>query len=181
MQLETFIENPDNPSVGTVEQIQRLKEKIKRVPGGLTAMRIAYVTDMIEGKKVVISGNKRLRVLKLIYTEKQEVPDEWFQDVTSMSQAERHEFIVTANVNDGQWDLDKLLSQYEVGLLSSYGMDDVLSKIPGHTFDNIENLWVAAQPTEETKEDTTDEKIEDSKPKTHICIHCGKEFELSCN
>ena len=29
-----------------------------------------------------------------------------------MSEAERHEFIVTANVSDGDWDIDALLEQY---------------------------------------------------------------------
>lgn len=110
MRLDEFIENPDNPSKATDEQLQRLAGKLKRVPLGLTAMRIAYVVDEKTGQKVVISGNKRLRVLKKAYGEDGEVPDEWFQDVSGMSEAERHEFIVTANVNDGEWDLDKLLA-----------------------------------------------------------------------
>jgi len=89
-----------------------LAGKLKRVPLGLTAMRIAYVTDDADGGKMVISGNKRLRVLKQAYGEDAELPDEYFQDVTAMSEAERHEFIVSANISDGEWDLDKLLEQY---------------------------------------------------------------------
>ena len=113
MKLNELVENPDNPSVATDEEINRLKGKLDRVPKGLTAMRIAYVTDKIEGKKMVISGNKRLRVLKEKYGEEAELPDEYFQDVTSMSEAERHEFIVTANISDGHWDPEKLLAQYD--------------------------------------------------------------------
>lgn len=71
-----------------------------------------------------------------------------------MTPAQRHEFIVTANVNDGDWDLEKLVKQYEIDLLSSYGMDDVLAKIPGHTFDEIEGLWTPAP------EKTTDKQTE---------------------
>lgn len=103
MRLGQFRENPQNPSKATEEQLERLAGKLKRVPLGLTAMRIAYVTDDPGGGKMVISGNKRLRVLKKAYGEDGEVPDEWFQDVTDMSPAERHEFIVTANVSDGDW------------------------------------------------------------------------------
>jgi len=82
MKLGELIENPENPSKATEEQLERLAGKLKRVPQGLTAMRIAYVTDKEPGKKMVISGNKRLRVLKKAYGEDGEVPDEWFQDGT---------------------------------------------------------------------------------------------------
>lgn len=89
-------------------------------------MRIAYVTDDPGGGKMVISGNKRLRVLKRAYGEDAELPDEYFQDVTAMSEAERHEFIVTANVSDGEWDLDMLLEQYgKVELEDFIGKEDL--------------------------------------------------------
>lgn len=78
MLLSELVENPDNPSAATDEEIKRLKGKLERVPKGLTAMRIAYVTDKIEGKKMVISGNKRLRVLKEQFGEDAELPDEYF-------------------------------------------------------------------------------------------------------
>ena len=71
-------------------------------PIGLTADRIAYVTDHPAGKRVVLQGNKRLRALKLIYGETAEVPDDWFQDITLMSEDQRNEFVVDANVNDGK-------------------------------------------------------------------------------
>ena len=73
--LADFRENPDNPSKASEEEIERLAGKLKRVPLGLTAIRIAYVTD--KGGKMVISGNKRLRVLKRIYGESGEIPAEW--------------------------------------------------------------------------------------------------------
>ena len=132
MLLSELVENPDNPSVATDEEIKRLKGKLERVPKGLTAMRIAYVTDKIEGKKMVISGNKRLRVLKEQFGEDAELPDEYFQDVTSMSEAERHEFIVTANISDGHWDAKKLLEQYDTSelseLMESAAIDQLIRK-----------------------------------------------------
>lgn len=36
-----FFENPNNPSKATPEQLERLAEKLKRIPLGLTAIRIA--------------------------------------------------------------------------------------------------------------------------------------------
>ena len=137
VKLADFAENPDNPSTATEEEIARLAGKLKRVPLGLTAMRIAYVTDRTDGdltgRKVVISGNKRLRCLKAAFGEDGECPAEWFADVTAMSEAERHEFIVSANVSDGSWDLDKLLAQYdraELGeLMGAEAIDKLLEGV----------------------------------------------------
>ena len=43
-----------------------------------------------------------------------------------MSEAERHEFIITANVSDGEWDLDKLLAQYGNEELADFGLEKLL-------------------------------------------------------
>ena len=78
MKLCELRENPDNPSKCSEKQLERLAGKMKRVPAGLTAMRIAYVTDSPPCVKTVISGNKRLRVLKMRHGPDEELPDEWF-------------------------------------------------------------------------------------------------------
>ena len=137
VKLADFVENPDNPSTATEEEIARLAGKLKRVPLGLTAMRIAYVTDRtgagLAGKRVVISGNKRLRCLKAAFGDDAYVPAEWFADVTAMSEAERHEFIVSANVSDGSWDVNKLLAQYdraELGeLMGAEAVEELLADV----------------------------------------------------
>lgn len=166
MKLNELIENPDNPSQATEEQLDRLAAKLKRVPLGLTAMRIAYVYDPCTDKKMVISGNKRLRVLKQAYGEDGEVPDDWFQDVTAMSEAERHEFIVTANISDGDWNIDKLLEQYDTELLKDYGLESLVNSIPTTNFEDLESIF------------SETEQLPEKKPKTVKCPHCGEEFEL---
>ena len=129
VKLSLFREDPDNVSVATDEEIQRLAGKLKRVPLGLTAMRIAYVTDAPGGGRMVISGNKRLRCLKAAYGEDGKVPAEWFQDITAMSEAERHEFRINANISDGSFDAEKLLAQYDIGelaeLMSAEAIDEL--------------------------------------------------------
>ena len=130
VRLGLFREDPNNVSVATDEEIQRLAGKLKRVPLGLTAMRIAYVTDAPGGGCMVVSGNKRLRCLKAAYGEDGEVPAEWFQDITAMSEAERHEFRLNANISDGHFDLDKLLAQYDAAELSEAGLDELLADLP---------------------------------------------------
>ena len=131
VRLGLFREDPDNVSEATEEEINRLAGKLKRVPLGLTAMRIAYVTDDPAGGNMVISGNKRLRVLKQAFGEDGEVPADWFADVTAMSAAERHEFRLNANISDGHWNLDKLLAQYGKNELSDAGLDSLLEEVAG--------------------------------------------------
>lgn len=131
--LAEFRENPDNPSKATPEQLDRLAEKLKRIPLGLTAIRIAYVTDAPGGGKMVISGNKRLRVLKMAYGENAQIPAEWVVDITAMTPEQRHEFIVDANTTDGEWDLDKLLEQYDrrelTDLMGAEAVDELLADL----------------------------------------------------
>lgn len=129
VRLGAFREDPDNVSVATEEEIQRLAGKLKRVPLGLTAIRIAYVTDAPGGGCMVVSGNKRLRCLKAAYGEDGEVPAEWFQDITAMSEAERHEFRLNANISDGHFDINKLLAQYDTAELSAAGLDELLTSL----------------------------------------------------
>ena len=129
VKLGIFREDPENVSEATDEEIARLAAKLKRVPIGLTAIRIAYVTDAPGGGCMVISGNKRLRCLKAAYGDDGEVPAEWFQDVTSMSEAERHEFRLNANVTDGHFNLDKLLEQYSAEELTTAGLEELLKDV----------------------------------------------------
>ena len=168
MNLNELRENPNNPSKCTDEQLNRLVEKLKRVPLGLKAMRIAYVTDDPDGGKMVISGNKRLRALKLIYGEDAELPDENFQDVTDMSPAQRHEFIVTANTSDGEWDLSKLFTQYDMSELDDFGIGNLSSMVPS-TID-MDDVYGDAPTSDE--DDGDDESVTLS----CTCSKCGKAF-----
>ena len=134
IRLDRFVENPDNPSTITDRAFERLIGKLERVPVGLTAKRIAYVTDHPAGEFVVLSGNKRLRVLKKIRGESFEAPVEWFQDVTEMTSEERREFIVTANVVEGHWVASLLVSivpKDELGrLMDDADVSAILADLP---------------------------------------------------
>lgn len=131
VRLGDFVENPDNPRKISDEAFARLVEKLKRVPEGLCAMRIAYMTDHPAGRRVVLSGNTRLRALKRIRGENGEAPTAWFQDITSMTEEQRRKFIVAANKSDGEWDLDALLEQYDADELAAVGLDDLIEKTTG--------------------------------------------------
>jgi hypothetical protein len=144
MRLSDFAENPDNPQTITDRAFDRLVEKVERLPVGLTAKRIAYVTDHPAGKYVVLSGNKRLRVLKRIYGDDFAAPGDWFQDITAMSQEQRDEYVVTMNVVEGKWVANMLVAMFPKEELARL-MDDVdvaaiLADLPAvqHVAENTE-------------------------------------------
>ena len=129
MKLSELVENPDNPQEITDAAFEKVVRFVRENPIGLTADRIAYVTDHPAGKRVVLQGNKRLRALKLIYGETAEVPDDWFQDITLMSEDQRNEFVVDANVNDGKIDAGKLLAKYDREKLEEWISADKIGEL----------------------------------------------------
>ena len=129
MRLGDFVENPDNPSEISDEDFESVVRLMSRNAVGLAADRIAYVTDHAAGKYVVLSGNKRLRALKRLHGDDFNTPDDWFQDITSMSEEQRNEFVVDANVNDGKFATDKLLAMYDRAELAEWVGESKLGEL----------------------------------------------------
>ena len=129
MRLGDFVENPDNPSEISDEDFESVVRLMSRNAVGLAADRIAYVTDHAAGKYVVLSGNKRLRALKRLHGDDFNAPDGWFQDITSMSEEQRNEFVVDANVNDGKFATDKLLAMYDRAELAEWVGESKLGEL----------------------------------------------------
>jgi hypothetical protein len=129
--LSTLIENPDNPSAATDEEFARLVEKIRRNPDGLKANRIAYVSDdpRFPGRRVVLSGNKRLRALKAIYGDEASIPGDYTQDITPMTSEQRRIYLVAANVVEGEWDSELMRELYTPEELGSLLGEDALDKL----------------------------------------------------
>lgn len=149
--LSRFVENPDNPSEATDEAFARLVEKLRRVPDALAANRIAYVTDdpRFPQKRLVISGNKRLRALKLIYGDDGKIPVEWTQDITPMTTEQRRVFLVAANVVEGEWDAALMRELYSAEELAPLLGDDALEGL-------LEAVSVAASPDAAAESETVE-------------------------
>lgn len=104
------------------------------------------------------------------------MPGDYVQDLTNLSEAERHEFIVNANKSDGSWDLDKLLEQYSTEELEDYGVEEALRYCPSSGIDDVpdEAFDADMKRIDKLKEDAANGK----KEKTVICPHCGKETRV---
>lgn len=89
-----------------------------------------------------------------------------------MSEAERHEFIVTANISDGHWDMDKLMAQYDVSFLKDISDSSLMALVnacPNTDFDSLSSVFSSEEtaPAQASK-----------KTKTMTCPHCGKTIEI---
>ena len=139
--LSSFVENPDNPSEATNAAFARLIEKLRRIPEALAANRLAYVTDdpRFPGKRMVLSGNKRLRALKLIYGDESSIPIEWTENITSMTTEQRRIYLIAANVVEGEWDvalMRELYSEAELApLIGEEALDSLMAVVDGSAAD----------------------------------------------
>lgn len=107
----------DNPRKIEPEELERLKESIRNNPDYLEAHPL--VLSDRTGELVVIDGNQRLRACLEMGWE--EVPTALLH---GLDEEREKEIIIRANVNNGKWDIDKLLA-WNPDDLMNWGVDDV--------------------------------------------------------
>ena len=108
---------PDNPRTIGPEDLERLKESIRNNPDYLEAHPL--VLSDRTGELIVIDGNQRLRACQEMGWE--EVPTALLHGLT---EEREQEIIIRANVNNGKWDIDKLLA-WNADDLMSWGVEGI--------------------------------------------------------
>lgn len=108
---------PDNPRKIEPEELERLKESIRSNPDYLEAHPL--VLSDRTGELVVIDGNQRLRACLEMGWE--EVPTALLH---GLEEEREKEIIIRANVNNGKWDIDKLLA-WNPDDLMSWGVNGI--------------------------------------------------------
>jgi len=84
------------------EQIQKIADSIKSFEKMLSIRKI-----IIDEDNSILGGNKRFFALKKLGYK--DIPDEWIERVTVLTEAEKREFIVKDNSHWGsEWDYDIL-------------------------------------------------------------------------
>lgn len=110
----TLKPNPDNPRTISDSAFKKLKDKIKRNPDGLTANKIVHKDG------IIIAGNQRWRALQEL---KLELKEDWFKDVSSWTDEQVREYLITSNISDGEWDFDILANEWNADELEEWGLD----------------------------------------------------------
>ena len=114
MDISLLKENPDNPRVITDAKFQALVQSVKDFPKMLEKRPIAF-KKALDGN-VVLGGNMRLRAC--IAAGMKEVP---VIDCSDLTEAQQREFVIKDNVGFGEWEWDKIISDWPEA--PSWGLD----------------------------------------------------------
>ena len=105
--------NPNNPRTIKDDKFKKLVKSIKELPQMLDIRPIVVNTDM-----VVLGGNMRLKAC--IEAGIKEVP---VIIASNLTEAQQAEFLIKDNVSGGEWDWDKLSSEWDAAQLNDWGLD----------------------------------------------------------
>jgi hypothetical protein len=122
--IGTILPNPSNPRIIKDYKFKKLVKSIEDFPQMLELRPI-----VVDNNMVVLGGNMRLRAC--IAAGLKEVPIIIADQLTDI---QKNEFIIKDNVGFGEWDWDQLANQWDMELLSEWGMD-----VP-YTEDEIEEM-----------------------------------------
>lgn len=117
--LSELKEWKENPRTISEESIDRLKKSIQE--------RGLHDVLKIDEKNVVLSGNQRLKVLKDLGLEDFEEVECLVAD-RILTEDEKHKVALESNVQDGEWDMDKLAEEYG-DVMEEIGFGDLMPEV----------------------------------------------------
>lgn len=114
-----LIPNPNNPRTIDKAKFKQLVKSIKDFPSMLDLRPI-----IVDSEMVVLGGNMRLKAC--IEAKIDKVPVIIAEGLT---EEQKKEFIIKDNVGFGEWDWEMLSNEWEIELLSDWGLDIPLDAI----------------------------------------------------
>ena len=111
--IKSIKTNPKNPRVIRDEKFQKLVKSIQEFPKMLDLRPIVVNKSMM-----VLGGNQRLKAC--IEAGLKEVP---ILIADELTKAEQERFIITDNVNFGDWDFSDLNANWNLESLENWGLD----------------------------------------------------------
>ena len=117
IQLASLHLNEKNPRKIGDEEMEQLKKSIDSLPKMLRVRPI-----VIDKDRGIVGGNQRFKALQALgYTE---IPNEWVADASDFTEEELKEFLVKDNLQAGEWDWDKLMTdEWNPEDLRDWGLD----------------------------------------------------------
>lgn len=158
VQMDPSVLNPSeyNPRKISEEDKAHLRTSLERF--GFVEPLI--VNSAESRKNIVIGGHQRLYVALEM---KMETVPVFFVEIEDI--AKEKELNLRLNRNQGSWDWDKLILNFEKDYLKDIGFKEY-------------ELSTDVNPDDFFKDKTAEQKAEDEKPETMICPHCQKEIIL---
>jgi hypothetical protein len=106
-------ENPNNPRTINKFKFKQLVKSIKDFPEMLEKRPMVVDQDMI-----VLGGNMRLKACK-----EAGIEDVWIDIAKDWSEEKKKEFIIKDNIGFGEWDFDALANEWDLELITEWGLD----------------------------------------------------------
>lgn len=121
MKLNTLKLNPKNPRVIKDDKFKQLVKSIQEFPEMMAKRPMVCVTDPVDGKLFPLGGNMRLKALQ--HLKFADVPDEWVSLADDWTEEKRAEFTIKDNIGFGEWNWGELAEDWDIDLLSDWGLD----------------------------------------------------------
>lgn len=110
--------NPKNPRIIKDGRFKKLKKSVSKFKKMLELRPI-----IIDEDNVILGGNKRYEAL--VASGVTEVPGSWVKKASDLTAKEKQEFIIKDNVPFGEWEIDALRDEFDIGELEEWGLDDI--------------------------------------------------------
>ena len=120
IKVSTIKNNPNNPRTIDEDKLEKLKRSIKSFPEMMENRPMICVTD-VDGKLYPLGGNMRLRAIKDLGMK--EIPKYWVSMADEWTEEQRKEFIIKDNASLGDWNLEDLQENWDLDLISEWGVD----------------------------------------------------------
>ncbi len=135
--ISKFKQNPNNPRTIKKDQLEKLKRSIKSFPEMMEKRPMVCVTD-VDGKIFPLGGNMRLRAIKEMGLK--EVPETWVALADEWTEEQRKEFIIKDNASLGDWNWEDLQENWDLDLISEWGVDLEWDEVEDERFTNPKKL-----------------------------------------
>ena len=146
--LHELIPNKKNPRKASKKAVEKLQKQIKEVG--------FHACIKIDNDGVILGGNTRYKALQnLISNGYVDIKVPVMYPLYQLTEKERQQIIVSDNVNDGEWDFEILMEDFELSDLENWGLDDL-----NVSFDNPE-------------EEEIEELPQKREQKMYCCPECG--------
>ena len=126
IKVSTIKNNPNNPRTIDEDKLKKLKRSIESFPEMMEKRPMICVTD-VDGKLYPLGGNMRLRAIKDLGMK--EIPKSWISMADEWTEEQRREFIIKDNAGSGNWDLEDLQENWDLDLISEWGVDLELDEV----------------------------------------------------
>jgi len=120
IKISNIKNNPNNPRTIDDDKLEKLKRSIKSFPEMMEKRPMICVTD-VDGKLYPLGGNMRLRAIKDLGMK--EISKSWVSMADEWTEEQRREFIIKDNASLGDWDLEDLQENWDLDLISEWGVD----------------------------------------------------------